>query len=1122
MDSANRSTSKLLNNNREVSNGPPKLQTINESSEKLTFLEQIIELDNNQGKTINKDSNKTESTTKADTESNSNTNTSLSVDEKKSTCDLELQNGDKPVLNDSGNESKSPINSCSNSPKANKSTKIICETPKEQQHNEEEPVKKGDSDSPNKSLSKPIEIDKEPSRMQKASEPELLPNLTEKVSSAQEIKEPLPFENEPVSKHNISMEKQQEINVSHQSDTSEKISLNLSVSPLKFEGTKQKTLETSDENDVIVEIMDTDTDPVSLEQSKPSGNTLDLEDPANNTISDTDPKEPAVSTADLKEAESCNQKKSTDSITLDPIKEMISVSCDSPLSENLGVDILPASPIIGDDHSKESTDIGQLQDNIKSNEGDDSEEIKSMSTVNLISDEENAMEVDFINVQQDEPINPLPLTNGIDSESNLNEKVMNLLKQVPDDASDLSATDYLDDIAEECEEESPYDSSNDIIDEGESVGSTTSQFDSDESYDNSSFIDDEEQSLLSGNEYDLDDADIKGMKKTRKRIQVIIESSSENDQDAVVISDPTVQSKTSSTILNDKSIIDIEVIEEVKNKSVASENNTEKLVGKKTEFENKIKESEDRLAVFEDNLTESENKLTEAKDKLKESESNLAKMKDMLTDSDDESSETEDNLTEFQDKLAEFQDKLTEAEDQLSKSYDKLVELRQKPTESDEKLAESTEKIAQVEDKSAEIQEKPTESEMQDLIPCGISVDSAPQNLSQHNENIVEENDIILKNKMMEKSTNTTQNVVEVPERRLHLEIKENISDRDVPIQSINKCIRGITRSIRRKLNEENIKQLDSIAVNVIIGIKGDLASETDDKGNLEQNNQQPAKKRKRSHPVEEDEEDHDLTPKKTKISHKKLDNESITTETPLRKRKHTKKSKGNEQQTQNLKENELLPLKAKRSKDSTGPKVQPTSTDKTLDTDLTSDKKLKKKSKPKNKIDLQPSSEGAMGGSWDWSVLEELPKTSSILDTNQKLVANEKQKKKVSKTNKKSQPSSQGAAGGLWNWSVIESSKPSASPLNKDHKIKANLGNDKQGKKSQKRKRLEPSSQGAVGSWDCSVLAESLSPSTTASRLAPHKDMFKKNFKNSVLYDQKWVNRKDTNTLLNDKRKKM
>ncbi|KAF2894373.1 hypothetical protein ILUMI_11786 [Ignelater luminosus] len=138
----------------------------------------------------------------------------------------------------------------------------------------------------------------------------------------------------------------------------------------------------------------------------------------------------------------------------------------------------------------------------------------------------------------------------------LDTKIDNLIeKQLKEDSSsdndDESVTHYLDEMAEEGEEDTPSEGSNDIIDEGESVGSSEpEETDSDNTYDgDDSFIDDNDYNeLLSGEEYDLaQEHKEKPKKKKRSRIIEISDSDEEKK-----IKSPIIDSKAKKIPTADK------------------------------------------------------------------------------------------------------------------------------------------------------------------------------------------------------------------------------------------------------------------------------------------------------------------------------------------------------------------------------------------------------------------------------------------------------------------------------------------------------------------------------------------------------------------------------------------
>ncbi|KAK9869332.1 hypothetical protein WA026_003086 [Henosepilachna vigintioctopunctata] len=104
------------------------------------------------------------------------------------------------------------------------------------------------------------------------------------------------------------------------------------------------------------------------------------------------------------------------------------------------------------------------------------------------------------------------------------------------ESSDVhNSSQFLDDMAEEGEEDTPSEGSNDIVDEGESINSKDSEIDSDDTYDsNDSFLvkdDGDDLDLLPGDEYDLGDTPelTKKASKKRRRIVKNLNTSSEEE-----------------------------------------------------------------------------------------------------------------------------------------------------------------------------------------------------------------------------------------------------------------------------------------------------------------------------------------------------------------------------------------------------------------------------------------------------------------------------------------------------------------------------------------------------------------------------------------------------------------
>ncbi|KAG5879352.1 hypothetical protein JTB14_030983 [Gonioctena quinquepunctata] len=105
--------------------------------------------------------------------------------------------------------------------------------------------------------------------------------------------------------------------------------------------------------------------------------------------------------------------------------------------------------------------------------------------------------------------------------SKLDEFLSKKISEIGEESEDLDEEEdrednpFLDTMAEEGEEDTPSEGSNDIIDDGESINTTESEIETDDDYeDNDSFIcNDEVIDLLSGDEYDLGDE--KTIRKSR-------------------------------------------------------------------------------------------------------------------------------------------------------------------------------------------------------------------------------------------------------------------------------------------------------------------------------------------------------------------------------------------------------------------------------------------------------------------------------------------------------------------------------------------------------------------------------------------------------------------------------
>lgn len=143
-----------------------------------------------------------------------------------------------------------------------------------------------------------------------------------------------------------------------------------------------------------------------------------------------------------------------------------------------------------------------------------------------------------------------------------------------EDENPEEPNEYVCTMAEEGEEDTPSEDSNAIVDEGESVGSTESEYGSDDEYDkNDSFIcDDEDEQLLSGEEYDLSN------EKTKKKKSRIIQLDNSDNEIEIQKKDkapPVAKKRTRIITLSDSSESDENEIEIELNKDVQSEEVTE-------------------------------------------------------------------------------------------------------------------------------------------------------------------------------------------------------------------------------------------------------------------------------------------------------------------------------------------------------------------------------------------------------------------------------------------------------------------------------------------------------------------------------------------------------------------
>jgi len=126
----------------------------------------------------------------------------------------------------------------------------------------------------------------------------------------------------------------------------------------------------------------------------------------------------------------------------------------------------------------------------------------------------------------------------------LEKKIDDLLSSyIKDSDNEDSGEDnvFISSMAEEGEEDTPSEGSNDIVEVGEEINTTESEFTTDEeSYDKNSFIDDDDHNgLLSGEEFDLS---AEKPEKTRKKSR-IIKLDSESDDDVITIKRPEKKRK---------------------------------------------------------------------------------------------------------------------------------------------------------------------------------------------------------------------------------------------------------------------------------------------------------------------------------------------------------------------------------------------------------------------------------------------------------------------------------------------------------------------------------------------------------------------------------------------------
>lgn len=138
--------------------------------------------------------------------------------------------------------------------------------------------------------------------------------------------------------------------------------------------------------------------------------------------------------------------------------------------------------------------------------------------------------------------------------------------------SETSVGDFVDAEAEEGEEDTPSEDSNQIIEEGETINTTSSEYGSSDEYEKDSFLTDEEiNPFVSGDEYEVSDTEEK--KKKKKKSSRIIrptesddeESTAEAKKDLSIKESPQSKSRKSRIIRPTKSSDEEEIESENKN-----------------------------------------------------------------------------------------------------------------------------------------------------------------------------------------------------------------------------------------------------------------------------------------------------------------------------------------------------------------------------------------------------------------------------------------------------------------------------------------------------------------------------------------------------------------------------
>lgn len=252
--------------------------------------------------------------------------------------------------------------------------------------------------------------------------------------------------------------------------------------------------------------------------------------------------------------------KIVDNISNDSISDVLKINTppESINSENSSRDDVEVS--VNEEHKNDVAE--DVSDNITINIDDDVEEITEKVVQNVqsksCSEEEEDTNISQTEMTEVNTGNKSKSTISFNSEPELNTTLQSKIAALTealevDSSSDESVNNYIDNMAEEGEEDTPSESSNDIIDLGESIGSTASEIDSDESYEVDSFIDDDgADELLSGEEYDLGQEKRKPKSPKRKRIIKLNDSSDKEEGKAIETDNDDVQILEDSSKVKDK------------------------------------------------------------------------------------------------------------------------------------------------------------------------------------------------------------------------------------------------------------------------------------------------------------------------------------------------------------------------------------------------------------------------------------------------------------------------------------------------------------------------------------------------------------------------------------------